>query len=189
MDVLLEFEEDDKPLPRVTASGTFSEGMSGSLNTSTPMGTTFQLTADFETGIINGTHKGSRTSTPGGWMSCYELGNPSLEYERIDVDTTESYDASFSGSIDKETGEFSISIAPTGNTSALKVTLFTDERCLNLNAKKCSGDQGWVGKGTISGGVSKDGGAEFTTSWSYTWFKGEVQENGSWSGNGIVASP
>jgi hypothetical protein len=58
-----------------------------------------------------------------------------------------------------------------------------------MNSKKYSGDQGWNGKGTISGGVSKDGGIEFSTSWSYTWFKGEVQVNGRWSGNGIVASP
>ena len=166
MDELLEFEEDPKKLPQVTASGTFSEAMAGALNTSNRMGTTFTLTANLEAGTSTGTLKGSRTSTPGGWMNCYDLENPSIEYDRIDVNTTESYDVSFSGSIDKETGEFSIAIAPAGNTTAQKVTLFTDEHCLDKNNKKYSGEQGWTGSGTISGGVSKDGGIEFTTSWS-----------------------
>jgi len=189
LDELLEMGEEPEKLPRVTASGTLSESMSGALTATQPMGTTFQLTADLDAGTINGTLKGSRTSTPGGWMNCYDLDDPSIEYERIDVDTTESYTASYSGSIDKESGEFSIAIAPAGGTSARKQTLFIDERCIQFNSKKYSGDQGWTGKGTISGGVSKDGGIEFTTDWSYTWFKGQVQVSGRWSGNGIVSNP
>ena len=191
LDELLEFDEDEeeKKLPKVTASGTLSEGMSGALNTNDPMGTTFQLSTDFSAGTINGTLKGSRTSTPGGWMNCYDPADPSVEFDRIDVNTTESYEASFSGAIDKETGEFSIAITPIGGTTATKVSLFTHERCLSLNSKKYSGEGGWNGKGTISGGVSKDGGIEFNTSWTYSWFKGEVQVGGKWSGNGIVSSP
>jgi len=180
---LLEYE------PVVTASGTLSEAMSGALNTTHPMGTTFELKADFATGTISGTLKGSRTSTPGGWMNCFDPADPSTEFDRINVNTTESYVASFSGSIDKETGEFSIAITPTGGTSATKVSLFTHERCLDLNSKKYSGEQGWTGKGTISGGVSKDGGINFSTSWTYSWFKGEVLVNGQWNGTGIATPP
>jgi hypothetical protein len=186
LDELLEFTEDEEELPRVTASGTLSEGMSEGSN---PMGTTFQLTADFSAGTINGTLKGSRTSTPRGWMNCYNPADPSTELDRIDVNTTDSYEASFSGSIDVETGEFSIAITPTVQTSATKVSLFTHEECLDKNSVKYPGEGGWNGKGTISGGVSKDGGIEFSTSWTYSWFYGDVQVNGSWSGNGIVASP
>ena len=134
MDELLEFTEDDEELPQITASGTISEGMSGGFYTSNPMGTTFQLTADFSAGTITGTLKGARTSTPGGWMNCFDPADPSVEFDRIDVNTTESYDASFTGSIDKETGEFSIAISPVGQTSATKVSLFTHERCLDLNS-------------------------------------------------------
>jgi hypothetical protein len=163
--------------------------MSGALNTSHPMGTTFQLSADYATGTITGTLEGSRTSTPGGWMNCFDLDDPSIQFDRIDVNTTESYSVSFSGSIDKETGEFNIAISPVGQTSATKVSLFTHERCIDMNSKQYSGDQGWNGEGTIRGGISKDGGIEFTTNWNYTWFKGEVQVSGSWSGNGIVEDP
>jgi len=188
LDELLEFSEDDdeEELPTVTASGTISEGMSSGSN---PMGTNFQLTADFSTGTINGTLKGSRTSTPRGWMNCKNTADLSKELDRIDVNTTDSYQASFSGSIDKETGEFDIAITPTGQTSATKVALFTHPECLDKNSEKYPGEGGWNGKGTISGGVSKDGGIEFKTSWNYTWFYGEIQVDGSWSGNGIVASP
>jgi hypothetical protein len=190
IDELLEFEEGDEEekeeLPKVTASGTFSESMSAGSNT---MGTTFQLTADFSAGTINGTLKGSRTSTPRGWMNCYNPADPSTELDRIDVNTTDSYEASFSGSIDKETGEFSITITPKGQTSATKVSLFTHEECLDKNSEKYPGEGGWNGKGTISGGVSKDGGIEFSTSWTYSWFYGEIQVTGQWSGNGIVEKP
>jgi len=190
LDELSEFEEDkEEDLPVVTASGTLSEAMSGALNTSNPIGTTFELKADFATGTISGTLKGSRTSTPGGWMNCYDPADLSTEYDRIDVNTTESYDASFSGSIDKETGEFSIAIMPIGGTAAEKVSLFTHEYCVDLNSEKYPGEQGWNGTGTISGWVSKDGGIEFSTSWTYSWFKGEVLVNGQWSGNGIVTPP
>ena len=188
LDELLEFDEDDdeEEQPTVTASGTLSEGVSEGSNS---LGTTFQLTADFSAGTISGTLKGSRTSTPRGWMNCYNPAEPSKELDRINVNTTDSYEVSFSGSIDKETGEFSIPITPTVQTSATKVSLFTHEECLDKNSMKYPGEGGWNGKGTISGGVSKDGGIEFSTSWTYSWFYGEVQVNGSWSGNGIVASP
>lgn len=185
----LEEEEQEQEPPRVTASGTLAEAMSGALNTSHPMGTSFQLTADFAAGTISGSLEGSRTSTPGGWMNCFDPGDPSVEFDRIDVNTTESYTASFSGALDPETGEFSIAISPVGGTSGTKVSLFTHERCLNLNSKPYSGDQGWNGEGTISGGVSRDGGIEFSTSWTYSWFKGEVEVTGSWSGNGFVEQP
>ena len=178
--------EDKEELPVVTASGTLSEGMSEGSNA---MGTTFQLTADFSAGTINGTLKGSRTSTPRGWMNCYNPADPSTELDRIDVNTTDSYEVSFSGSIDKETGEFSIPITPTVQTSATKVSLFTHEECLDKNSIKYPGEGGWNGKGNISGGVSKDGGIEFSTSWTYSWFYAEIEVNGSWSGNGTVASP
>ena len=187
LDVLLGFNKDEgEELPTVTANGTFSESMTRGPN---PMGTTFELSADFAAGTIIGTLKGSRTSTPGGWMNCFDPGNPSLEFDRIDVNTSDSYEASFSGSIDKETGEFSIAITPTGGTSGTKVSLFTHERCLDRNSIKWSGEGGWNGTGTISGGVSKDGGINFSTSWKYTWPLGEVQVNGQWSGTGIVTPP
>jgi hypothetical protein len=187
LDVLLGFDKDEgEELPTVTANGTLTESMSRGSN---PMGTTFQLSADFSAGTINGTLKGGRTSTPGGWMNCYDLADPSTEFDRIDVNTTDSYEASFSGSIDKETGEFSIAITPIGGTSATKVSLFTHEECLDKNNIKYPGEGGWNGKGTISGGVSKDGGIEFSTSWTYSWFYGEVQVNGQWSGTGIVSTP
>jgi hypothetical protein len=191
LDELLGFTEDseEEQLPRVTASGSFSENVSGAASPSPAMGTTFQFTADFEAGTITGSLKGGRTSTPGGWMNCYELSNPSLEFERIDVETTDSYTASFSGAIDKENGEFSLALSPKGAGSSRKMQLFVDERCLDLNTKKYSGDGGWTGQGTISGGVSKDGGYELRTSWTYTRFSGEVQVGGTTSGNGIVSTP
>ena len=188
LDQILEYGEDDEEekLPQITASGTFSEEMSGPCNTSKPMGTTFELTADYAAGTISGTLKGSRALTPGGWMNCHYASDPSNELERVKVDTTDSYEASFSGSIDKETGEFSADITPTGGTTATKVTLFTDDRCLFRNDEKWPGEGGWNGKGAISGGVSKDGGIEFNTSWNFTWPFGEVEVAGQWSGNGIV---
>jgi hypothetical protein len=188
LDELLEYDEDEeeKKLPTVTANGTFSESMSSGSNN---MGTTLQLTADFSAGTINGTLKGSRTTTPRGWMNCYDPADPSSELDRINVNTTDSYQASFSGSIDKETGEFSIAITPSGQTSATKVSLFTHAECLDKNSMKYPGEGGWNGKGTVSGGVSKDGGIEFSTDWTYSWFYGEVQVNGRWSGNGIVSTP
>jgi len=194
LDELLEFDEDEeedkeKETPLVTASGELSERLSGPLDGSIPMGTTYQFTADFSAGTINGTLKGGRAATPGGYMTCHDPGDPSSEYDRIDVNTLESYEASFSGAIDKETGEFSIAITPVGQTSATKVSLFTHEQCLDKNAEKYPGEHGWNGKGTISGGVSKDGGFEFSTSWSYSWIYGEVQVTGSISGNGIVTKP
>jgi len=163
---LLEYE------PVVTANGTLTESMSEGSN---PMGTTFELTADFAAGTIKGTLKGSRTSTPRGWMNCYNPADPSTDLDRIDVNTTDSYETSFSGSIDKETGEFSIAITPTVHTSATKVSLFTHEECLDKNSMKYPGEGGWNGKGTISGGISKEGGIEFNTSWTYSWFYGEIQ--------------
>ena len=181
------FEEDkEEELPVVTANGTLTESMSGS---STSMGTTFELSADFSAGTIKGTLKGSRTSTPRGWMNCYNPADPSTDLDRIDVNTTDSYETSFSGSIDKETGEFSIAITPTVNTSATKVSLFTHEECLDKNSMPYPGEGGWNGKGTISGQVSKDGGIDFSTSWTYSWFYAEIQVNGQWSGNGIVTPP
>jgi hypothetical protein len=191
LDEFLDYEEDGEEKkeekPFISASGTISEAMSGALNSTNPMGTTFQLTADYSTGTISGTLTGSRTSTPGGWMNCYDPEDPSREFDRIDVNTTESYQANFSGALDTETGEFSIAFTPVGGTTAEKVSLFTHERCLNLNSKQYSGVGGWTGQGTISGGVSKDGGIELNTSWTYSWFKGEVNVSGSWSGNGIVS--
>ena len=188
LDEFLEYSEDEEEekLPKVTASGTLSESMSEG---SGSMGTTFQLSADFSAGTINGTLKGSRASTPRGWMNCYDPGDSSTELDRIDVNTTDSYQASFSGTIDKETGEFSITITPTGQTSATKVSLFTHEECLDKNSVKYPGAHGWNGKGTISGGVSKDGGIEFSTSWTYSWYYAEIQVTGRWSGNGIVSTP
>jgi len=186
-DELLGFDEgEDEDLPVVTASGTFSENM---IPGNSPMGTTFEISADFAAGTINGTLTGSRISTPRGWMNCYDPGDPSIELDRIDVNTTDSYEASFSGSIDKETGDFSIAITPKGNTSATKVSLFTHEKCVDKNSQKYPGEGGWNGSGTISGGVSKDGGIDFSTNWKYTWPYGEIQVNGQWSGKGIVSSP
>ncbi len=102
---------------------------------------------------------------------------------------TFSYETSFSGSIDKETGEFNIAITPKGHTSATKVSLFTHEECLDKNSQKYPGEGGWNGNGTISGGVSKDGGINFSTNWKYTWPYGEIQVNGQWSGTGIATPP
>ena len=177
---LLEYE------PVVTASGTFPESMSPGKS---PMGTTFELSADFAAGTINGTLTGSRTSTPRGWMNCYDPADPSTDLDRIDVNTTDSYETSFSGSIDKETGEFNIAITPTVHTSATKVSLFTHEECLDKNSMKYPGEGGWNGKGTISGQVSKDGGIDFSTSWTYSWVYAEIQVNGQWSGTGIATPP
>jgi hypothetical protein len=105
------------------------------------------------------------------------------------VDRTETYEASFSGSIDKETGEFSIAISPVGVTTPTKVSLFTHEECVFRNSERWSGEGGWNGSGTISGGVSKDGGVTFSTNWAFSWAFGEIQANGDWSGTGVVSPP
>lgn len=171
-------------LPRVTAEGQFTETVTGSGNDSVAMGTTFQLTADLAAGTISGTLKGSRT-THNNPIQCIEQTNPSLVYDSGTVDYTDSYTASFSGSLEPKSGAFTISIAPKGNTTDRKTKPFTVERCLHYNAAPAPGSNPFTGVGTISGFVRADGSIEFTT----RWLAGAVTTSGTWSGTGAVILP
>ncbi len=176
----------EKPaaLPRITASGQFVETVSGSGNDSVPMATTFELTADWEKETISGSLRGSRT-TKDNPIYCSEETNPSLIYDEGRVDYTDTYSASFDGALDLLAGQFTIEIAPKGNTTDIKTRPFTVDHCQRFNAAPAPGSNPFSGAGTISGYVSLTGQIEFTTRWT----AGSVVTGGSWSGQGSVQTP
>jgi hypothetical protein len=179
-------EDEVEVLPVISASGTFSETLSGAVNTSRPMGVDFQLQANYVTGKINGNLTGGRT-TSGNPFECVSNEDPSIVYDTAFVDYTDSYTASFSGTIDPETGDFSIKIIPKGSTTDRITTPFTVEGCLHLNSQPAPGSSGWTGDGTISGYVTKDGFIDLKTYW--TSFGGQIEVAGSWSGPGTIETP
>jgi hypothetical protein len=181
-----ESEEEEEILPVISASGKFSETLSGPVNTSKPMGVNFQLQANYVTGKINGNLTGGRT-TSGNPVECVSNEDPSIVYDTAYVDYIDSYTASFNGTIDPESGDFNIKIAPKGSTTDRQTAPFTVERCLSLNSQPAPGSTGWTGDGTISGYVTKDGFIDLKTYW--TSFGGQIEVAGSWSGAGTVETP
>jgi len=183
-----EAEEPQEPevLPLVTATGQYSEAVSGAPSPGPPMGSSFQMTANFASGTITFALSGGRTTT-GVREPCVEAEDSSIEVEAILVDYTDAYTAQASGALDPETGEFSVAFTPKGGTTDRKATLFTSEGCVHLNSEPAPGTHAWPsGEGTISGYVTKDGAIEFATQWSHC---GEVYMQGSWSGYGSVSTP
>ncbi len=176
----------EKPaaLPRITASGQFAETVTGSGNDSVPMGTTFELTADWQKETISGSLRGSRT-TKNNAIYCSEETDPSIIYDEGRVDYTDTYNASFDGVLDPLGGQFTIEIAPKGNTTDIKTKPFTVDHCQRFNAAPAPGSNPFSGTGTISGYVSLEGAIEFTTRWT----AGSVVTGGSWSGQGSVVAP
>lgn len=179
-------EPTEQILPRVTASGQFSETVAGATNTSRPMGTTFRLVADLAAGTISGSLTGGRT-TSGNPITCVSAEDPSVILDTAVVDYTDAYKADFSGSIDPESGDFSVAITPKGSTSDRKTTPFSAEGCQHLNGQPAPGSVGWTGQGTISGFVTQDGYVEFSTRW--TSYGGNILVTGNWSGPGEVTTP
>lgn len=179
-------EDEEEVLPVISASGTFSETLSGAVNTSRPMGVDFQLQASYVTGKINGTLTGGRT-TSGNPVECVSNEDPSIVYDTAFVDYIDSYTASFSGEIDPENGDFNIKIVPKGGTTDRQTTPFTVEGCLHLNSQPAPGSAGWTGDGTISGYVTQDGFIDLNTYW--TSFGGQIEVAGNWSGPGTVETP
>lgn len=182
----VEPEEEVEVLPVISANGQFSEILSGAVNTSKPMGVNFQLQANYVTGKIDGNLTGGRT-TSGNPVDCVSNEDPSIVYETAFVDYIDSYTASFSGTIDPESGDFNLKIVPKGSTTDRQTTPFTVESCLPLNSQAAPGSGGWTGDGTISGYVTKDGFIDFKTYW--TSFGGQIEVAGSWSGVGTVETP
>jgi hypothetical protein len=173
-------------LPTISANGEFSETLSGLTNTSRPMGTKFTLVANYAAGTISGTLTGGRT-TNGNPIQCVDSENASIVLDTAYVDYIDAYQASFSGLIDLESGDFSLNITPKGSTSDRKTTPYTVEGCTHLNSAAAPGSGGWTGEGTISGYVTKDGSIELTTQW--TSFGGNIGVTGTWSGVGTVETP
>lgn len=179
-------EDEVEVLPVISASGNFSEILSGPVNTSRPMGVNFQLQANYVTGKINGNLTGGRT-TSGNPVECVSNEDPSIVYDTAFVDYIDSYTASFNGTIDPENGDFNIKIVPKGGTTDRQTTPFTVEGCLHLNSQPAPGSAGWTGDGTISGYVTKDGFIDLKTYW--TSFGGQIEVTGTWSGPGTVETP
>ena len=179
-------EPEQEVLPKITANGEFPETLSGMTNTSRPLGTSFTLAADYATGTISGTLSGGRT-TSGNPVTCVDAEDSSIVMDTAYVDYIDAYKASFSGSIDTESGDFSLTIKPSGSTSDRMTTPFTHENCTHLNGQAAPGSGGWTGDGKISGYVTKDGSIELTTQW--TSFGGNIGVTGTWSGVGTVETP
>jgi hypothetical protein len=173
-------------LPRFSATGAFTEILSGKIRTDPPLGTTFKLVADFTTGSISGTLTGGR-SVKDVEIPCYRGNNQSVAVDTANADYSVSLQTAFSGSLDPESGAFSAAISPTGPCSARWVTPFTEDSCVKNQPDIPPGCKPWVGSGTISGYVSKYGWIEFTTQWTVS--DGAVQVTGSWSGEGSIEAP
>ena len=179
-----ESEEPQEPevLPLVAASGQYSESVSGGAGPAPPMGTSFRLTADFAAGTITFSLSGGRT-VAGVRESCVGE-DQSVEIDAILVDYIEAYTAEASGSLEVETGEFSVPFTPSGATTDRKTTLFTDEGCAPLNSVPAPGSHTYAGtEGLLAGYVTRDGAIEFSTSWSHC---GSAHMQGGWSGYGSV---
>lgn len=172
--------------PIVTASGQFPEALTGNTNTSPPLGTQFELTADLNKRTISGTLNGGRTST-GLEVQCVDPEDSSVVVEVALANYTDAYTASFSGGLDPDSGDFSLTIKPQGNTTAIYAQPFAHPDCSHLNSQSPPGATGWAGEGTVSGYVTRDGSIELTTSW--TSFGTTIGVTGSWSGSGSVTPP
>jgi hypothetical protein len=173
-------------LPIVTATGSYSESVSGGAGPSPGMGSSFTLTANFAAGTITFSLSGGRTVS-GFREACVDAEDPSIEVDWLVVDYIEAYTAQASGALDPETGEFSVPFTPRGATTDRKTALFTDPGCVHLNSGPAPGSHAYAStEGLISGYVTRDGAIEFSTSWSHC---GTAHMKGGWSGYGSVSAP
>jgi hypothetical protein len=168
-------------LPLVSTEGDFPEQYTGSAYPD-PMATSFTLVANFAAATVTGTLTGGRTigDVP---MPC---GSDEVVVDTAYAEYTASYTASFSTTLDPETGNFSASISPAGSCSARYTQPYTVEGCTQFNSEPVPGCNPWSGQGTISGFVNKDGYIEFTTQWTTG---GGSSAAGSWNGGGTVTTP
>ncbi len=168
----------------VVVNATFPETVKTATGTTTRFMTTARLRANFRTGTITGTLRGSGTHDQG--FTCYypNVHIPQNAVDHARVRYNFSYTASVSGRL-QPSGFFQTDIRPTGNTPFRLTQRYTHAQCTHLNSGRPPGSGPLRGDGLITGTVERNGAAYISTTWD--WTTANAQVTGTWRGGGTPA--